>query len=150
MVAAGQKIRALDFTETVQASDTTAHLNISTTPSLGSPEVGVTFTAPTSGKVLVTISGSVGESGGTVVAGVLDYRVYENNSSGAIVFALGSLIRRVIITSPASNQAQELSRTSLLTGLTPGGVYYAQVWHASYGAAVDLYVRAITVAPVVS
>ncbi|MEZ5411027.1 MAG: hypothetical protein R2761_23555 [Acidimicrobiales bacterium] len=145
MPAAGQRVLALDFTDSVSSTDATAHLNISTTPALGTPGVNVTFTAPTSGKVMVHVGASIVENGGATVAGVIDYRVRLTNSSGTIVYNLGSVLRRLVLFGNA--QSQEATRTSYLSGLTPGQVYYVEMLHASYGTQVDLYGRTLTVVP---
>lgn len=145
MALAGQRIKALDFTPAVRAASTTSFLNVSTTPALGSPGVNVTFTAPSSGKAQVVISLSIAESGGATVAGILDYRVRENNSSGTIIYNVGSLERRLILF--GNTQAQEGSRSSMITGLTPGGTYYVETLHSSYGTQVDIFARVLEVYP---
>jgi len=143
MPTAGQRILAADFITPVTATDSTVLLNVSGTPGTGSPEVGVTFTAPTSGMVMVTVGGSIVESGGGPAGGIIDYRIFEDNSSGAVVVGHGSLTRRAVL--QGTTQSTEASRTSLITGLTPGQVYYAQMIISSYGTLVDFYNRTIAV-----
>lgn len=144
MPTAGQRILAADFVTPVTATDSTILANISSTLAVGSPEVGVTFTAPTSGMVIVTVGGSIVESGGTTAAGIIDYRITEDDSAGAEVVATGSNARRCVL--QANTQSGEASRSSLVTGLTAGQVYYAQIRTASYSTpAIDVYNRTISV-----
>jgi hypothetical protein len=58
-ILVGAKVKAADFPASVWAQDTTEILNISSTTFIaGTPEVGTTFVAPTSGKVLMFVGGS--------------------------------------------------------------------------------------------
>lgn len=145
MPLAGQRVRALDFTAAVKAENSTVLTNISTTLAVGVPEVGVAFIAPTSGKVLVTVGASVIDDGGSNSA-ILDWEIRLNNNAGAVIVATGSNLRRLTLRGGA--QAQEASRTVLVTGLTPGSTYFARTLHAAYaGATVDIYSRSITITP---
>lgn len=149
MPFAGQRIKALDFTPAVGAESTVPHLNIGTTPVVGSPEVGVVFTAPTSGKALVTIGASIGDDSGANTIGIIDYQLYlGTNASGTLVLGTGSLNRRCnIAAGDTAGQTQEMSRTSLVTGLTPGASYYVRTMHYSYTGTPDLFARQLAVQP---
>lgn len=150
MPLAGQRIKALDFTDTVEASSLTALLNISTTLTVGTPEVGVVFTAPTSGKALVTIGASFVDDTGADNVGVLDTKLFQGtNGSGTLILNTGDLRRRLILQpGNVANQSQEASRTFPVTGLTAGTSYYVQLLHfAAAGATLDLFARQVIVQP---
>lgn len=150
MPSAGQRILAADFQPTVGATDTTSLTNISTTLSVGTPEVGVVFTAPTSGKALVTIGASFADDTGANNVGILDSKVFlGTNGSGTQILGVGSLVRRLVLQpGDVANQSQEASRTYLVTGLTSGSNYYVQLLHAAWaGATLDIFARQLIVQP---
>lgn len=149
MPLAGQRIKALDFVATVEANSLTTLANISTTPTAGSPEVGVVVTAPTSGKVLVTVGGSAGDDTGANTVAIFDYEVrLGTNSSGTLVLGTGSLIRRLnLAVGDIAGQTQEGARTSLVAGLTPGSSYFVRVMHYSYTGNPDVFARQLIVQP---
>lgn len=150
MPLAGQRIKALDFTAAVGAESLTVQSNIGTTLAIGSPEVGVIFTAPTSGKAQVTVGASFADDTGANNCGVLDWKLFQGtNGSGTLVLGTGALTRRLILQpGDVANQSQEASRSVLVQGLTPGLSYYVQLLHQSYaGSTVDLYARTVAVLP---
>lgn len=150
MPLAGQRIKALDFTAAVGAESTVTQANVGTTLVVGSPEVGVVFTAPTSGKAQVTVSASYADDSGADNCGILDWKLFLGTSgSGTLVLGTGALTRRLVLQpGNVANQSQEASRTVLVQGLTPGSSYYVQLLHASWaGATVDLYARTVAVVP---
>lgn len=150
MPLAGQRIKALDFQPMVESSSTATLSNISTTPSVGTPEVGVVFTAPTSGKALITIGASFADDSGANNCGVLDTKLFlGTNSSGTLILGTGDLRRRLILQpGDVANQSQEASRTFPVTGLTPGASYYVQLLHSAWaGATLDLFARQVIAQP---
>lgn len=149
MPAAGQKIRALDFTPAVGATDSTAHLNLTTTPAVGSPAVGVVFTAPTSGKIALTIGASFADSSGNNNCGILDFQLYLGTDATGTLVLSSSIINRLILQpGDTTDQSQEASRTSFVSGLTAGSSYYVRTLHSSFsGATIDIYARTVFVQP---
>jgi hypothetical protein len=150
MPLAGQRIQALDFTPAVKAEDLTLQVNVSTTMGVGSPEVGVVFTAPTSGKVTVTVSASMVDDSGANNVGILDWKLFlGTNGSGTLILNTGSVLRRLILQpGDVGGQSQEASRTTMVTSLTPGASYYVQLHQASSaGGTIDFYGRSVTVVP---
>ncbi len=150
MPLAGQRIKAADFQATVEASSLTVLTNISTTLSVGTPEVGVVFTAPTSGKAMITIGASFADDSGANNVGILDSKLFQGtNGSGTLILNTGSLLRRLILQpGDVANQSQEASRTFLVTGLTAGSSYYVQLLHAAWtGATLDIYARQVVAQP---
>lgn len=116
------------------AYDQTVLTNNTTTPALGSPEVGVTFYAPPSGKVLVSAGGYVAQS--------------TNDNSAHLSFALrtgsawsdgqqviGFDYRRGIMAGQPVNAGATPEdgsvNTSPVEGLTPGGEYVVRAGHWS-------------------
>lgn len=149
MALAGQRIKALDFTPAVGMTDTTAHLNLTTTPAVGSPEVGVAFVAPTSGKIALTISASVADSSGNNIAGILDFQLYLGTSAAGTLVLSSSIINRLILQAgDVTNESQEASRTSFIAGLAAGADYYVRTRHSAFsGSTLDLYARTVFVQP---
>jgi len=154
MPAAGQKIKALDFSATVSAVDNTTLTNVSTTLGAGSPVVAVTFVAPTSGKVAIHLSGN-GRCTGSLQATIFDIEVYLGTSaSGTLIVATGSSTYRVVVVaagSAGSTFGHNFGKTSYLSGLTAGSTYYARVMHASSNTATcDVFHRGLTIQPLVA
>lgn len=147
MPNAGERVKALDFTAAQTDSDATTLSNISTTAAAGSPEVSVTFTAPTSGKVQVSLS-LRGQDDGAANATYLDLEVYETDVNGTQIITTGSVDRRLELRGNTSSTPQNASKTFILTGLTAGQVYFARTMHyASAGSTADVLNRRIDVVP---
>ncbi|MFC7380899.1 hypothetical protein [Sphaerisporangium rhizosphaerae] len=148
---AGTKVNALDFPPAVYASDTTQIDNPTNASYVaGTPEVGVTFIAPTSGRVWLIVGGGVGNSTGADRI-FLSPEVRETNSSGAVVLA-PSVITRGFSGHQGASTFHYASRRTLLSGLIPGKQYYARVMYAvatsdSGASTADIACRDITVAP---
>ena len=147
-LSAGTTVRALDFPPAVWASDNTTQTNVSSTSFVpGSPEVGVSFTAPTSGRVRVDVSGGIRDDTGQW-RGILAFEIYEGTTAGAKVIsasARGNGMSNMI----ESTGYQFHGRGSLVEGLTPGAVYYARTVQAvSGGTSVDIFTRSLIVYPV--
>lgn len=148
---AGRPIKALDWPPAVFAQDITQINNPTNTSYIvGTPEVSVTFVAPTSGRVLLVVGGGLGNSaGGDRIALVPEVR--EDNSSGALVLS-PTVTERGYSTQNQSIGFHYGSRESILDGLTPGQTYYAVVKYAIFddaGASTgDIACRDILVAPV--
>ncbi len=150
MPLAGQRIKALDFTATVEASSTVVQSNVGTSLVVGSPEVGVVFIAPTSGKAMITVGGSVLDDSGANNSAVIDTKIFlGTNGSGTLIFGVGSLLRRLILApGDIASQSQEVSRTFSVSGLTAGASYYVQLLQQSYaGTTVDIFARQVIVQP---
>lgn len=157
---AGSKVKALDTPPTVQVGDATALSNI-TAPSYtaGSPEVGTTFTAPTSGRVLITVSGSLRNNGANDDRVFLTAQVFlGSNSSGTEVVAPTVTVFGISSAVGNANAGfQYLGRTSMLDGLTAGATYYVRTMHVeSAGTSgggsnpfhtIDIGYRQVLVAP---
>lgn len=147
---AGELVKALDYPPAVWAQDTTTITNPSNNSyTAGSPQVGVTFTAPTSGRVLLIVGGGVGQNAGNRI--FLSPEVRVGSASGAVVLT-PSVTNRGFSSDNVAVGFHYGSRESVLEGLTPGVVYYARVMYAvatSDGAGnnADISCREIGVVP---
>lgn len=147
---AGSPMKALDWPPAVMSQDNTQINNPTNTSYItGSPEVSVTFIAPTSGRILLVVGGGLGNSAGADRIAISP-EVRETNASGALVLSATVTERGY----SSENQAIGFhygSRESILDGLTPGQVYYAVAKYvvlADPGAQTgDISVREIVVAP---
>lgn len=148
---AGSKVRAADTPPTVYAQDTTAINDISSTSyTSGSPEVGVTFIAPTTGRVKISIGGSLRNNAANSDRVALAPQVFVTNTSG--VEFLAPTVFRGIATDgiPTAGDYCTYGHTTLLEGLTPGQQYYARVMHIKFGSAGttgDIAMRDVLVEP---
>lgn len=142
-LTAGTRVTALDFTPSVVVGDTTAISGISsTTPIAGSPEVSVTFMAPTTGRVLLVMTGALNNDGTNSTYVTAEIR--ENDSSGLQVMPPGGdrAVRN------ANADLITLSRLDVVHGLQPGGVYFARVlYRVGGGAAGAIQFRGISISP---
>jgi len=137
----------------VQADSTTAvSAFTNTAPAVGSPVVGVTFVAPPTGGVVLTVTGSITQSlnGNSTLLGY-EVRTGETIGSGSIVLA-GSF-NRSVQTSEAVNTGAAARITAsnrfLLTGLTAGSTYNARTLHwVSTAGTGNAFYRALLVEPV--
>lgn len=126
---AGQPVRAVDWPAAAWASDSTTITNPSgSSYQAGSPAVSVTFTAPTSGRVLLIVGGGLGNSAGANRI-FLSPEVRETNVSGAVVLT-PSVTNRGFSSDNVAVGFHYGSRESVLEGLTPGQTYFARVMHA--------------------
>lgn len=149
MPFAGQRILAQDFTPAQFASDGTDHLNITTTLTTGSPVVSVTFTAPTSGKVMIIVGARVRDDGNQSTP-IIDWELREDDAAGAVVLSTGNEARRMEILTDNSTRTQNDTKSYIATGLTPGQVYYAQMYHAvgaGGGTTADVLFRQLAAVP---
>lgn len=148
MPTAGQRVKALDFTAAVTATNATSHNNVGTTLALGSPTVSVTFTAPTSGAALVILGMRAQDDTGSNTA-YLDYEVRLTNNAGAVIFATGAVERRLDVGCTGNVTFQpNVSKVSLISGLSPGSTYYVQTLHAAaVTGSADVLMRSLTVVP---
>jgi hypothetical protein len=144
---AGSKLKALDFPPTAYAQETSTFTVTDVTFTTGGhPIVSLTFTANTFGKILLTVGGcGRGESAGTRVE-VAAQIFLGSDATGTEVLAATALGRGVIF--PEDTEFSCMSRTTRLTGLTPGATYFARIQHRKLGGTTgDLTTRELCVAP---
>ncbi|SET43624.1 hypothetical protein [Nonomuraea wenchangensis] len=152
-ILVGAKIKAADNPASVWAQDTTEISNISSTSWIaGSPEVGVTFVAPTSGKVLMFVGGSARANTGDDRIQMSANVFLGSNSSGTQILS-PSVGFTGCGFSAASTSYYYQNRLFHLTGLTPGSTYYARVMYSVVNTgtannAGDISCREIGVSPI--
>ncbi|WP_062441233.1 hypothetical protein [Herbidospora daliensis] len=145
----GQNVRGQDAPATAWAQDDLSQLNLSNTSyATGTPEVGVTFTAPTSGRVILTVGGGCRDNGGNGDRVFIAPQVFRGPNSSGTEHLTPSVVVRGYASVPATEYAHG-SRTSLLQNLIPGETYYARVMHATAAGAgtADISCREISVTP---
>lgn len=150
-MATGGDVYGVDFPPSQYDQDWTTISNItSTTYIAGTPEVAVSVTAPTSGRVFVSIGCGIRNDAATNVRASVTFQVFEDNPDGALFLAADE-VRGVKSCGIASAQEYQYhGNTDLVTGLTPGRSYYFQTVYLSTTAAgtVDISSRNILVTPV--
>lgn len=150
-VVSGSPVYGADFPPSQYDQDWTSQLNItSTTHVVGTPEVGVNYTAPTSGKAFVMIGAGIRNNAATNERAIVTYRIFRDSSKGAVVQAANSDVGIKSCGIAASQEYTYRGNFSLVTDLTPGVNYYFQVVHLSVNGAgtVDIASRDIAVIPV--
>lgn len=146
---AGAVIRAQDFPAAAYAEDDTSQLNITSTAYVtGSPEMGTTFVAPTSGEVLLTVSAGMRDNSGNDRVHVSPQVFLGSDSTGTEILAPAVIPRGVGSIAEAANYTY-YARTTLLTGLTAGSTYFARTRHKTDGGSgtADIAVRTILLEP---
>jgi hypothetical protein len=149
-VLAGQRVMPTPVT--VQAFDNTTNANLSNTAyAAGTPETGVTFVAPMSGNVIVTISGGVRNNAANADRVFLAPQIYLGTSSVGTQFLAPAVAQYGCGSGGGytTDDYQYVCRTSLVTGLTQGATYYIRVMHAtaSGSGTADIAAREVTVQP---
>jgi hypothetical protein len=149
-LTAGSTVLALDFPPTQTARDATTTTGLTNTTYQVAPSpaaaVAVTFLAPTTGRITLTVWGGLRVSSGSVRAQA-GYVLRETDENGTIVSETAGS-NPLIGTNTASTSYVYQDGSTLLTGLTPGGVYWAAVsTRTSATGAYDFADRRITVAP---
>lgn len=146
----GSTIQVADFPPTVQDMDDTIIANITTTAFInGSPEVSVTFTAPTSGRVLIINGGGLRNNSGADQV-FIDNEVRETNGSGSVIKAPSVTGEGTVSCADESLGFEYKSRAYVQEGLTPGSVYFARVQYrvAAGTSTADITARTIIVQPI--
>ncbi len=147
-VTAGSPVYGRDLTPSAYDQEWTTIANVTSTSYIaGSPEVGVAFTAPTSGKALVCIGAGIRNNAATSERLTVTVRVFEDSSSGVEFLAPTEENGIKSAGTPTSSDFRYVGNMSLITGMTPGRQYYFQVVHrALVGAGTaDLSSRDILV-----
>lgn len=118
----------------------------------GSPEVGVFFIAPASGRVRLTLGGGLRDNGASALDRVfLSPQLFVETSAGTEVLAPSVSLRG--IAGPIENSEFWYGcRVSLIEGLEPGRQYYIRVMYLTASGAdpdtADIASRDIIVIPV--
>ncbi|WP_431897938.1 hypothetical protein [Nonomuraea sp. bgisy101] len=132
--------------------DDTLIANITSTSYItGTPEVGVYFVGPPSGRVRLTIGGGFRDNGASAVDRVfLAPNLFRDSSSGVEVLA-SSVTLRGYISLANDTEFQYGCRVSLIENLLPGQLYYLRAMYQTSGGTdpdtADIAARDIIVIP---
>lgn len=152
----GTRILAMDTPPVVSAYDATGIANITSTVYIaGSPEVGVTFMAPTTGRILLTCGGGVRNNGANNDRVFIAPQIFLGTSSAGTEILAPSAPQFGISSGGGftGDNYQYLSRTSLVAGLIPGSTYYVRTMHVQVNntgvtsSTSDLQSRSLVVVP---
>lgn len=150
-ITPGSQVYGRDFPPSQYDQEWTTIANITaTTFTAGSPEVGVGYTAPTSGKAFVSIGAGIRNNAATNERAEVTYEVFEDTSDGLIFQAANADLGVKSCGIAQSQEYRYVGNMSLVTGLTPGRQYYFRVVHRSINGAgtADIASRSILVIPV--
>lgn len=149
-LTASQSVYGRDMPPSVYDQDWTQQSNLtSASYGIGSPEVGVNFTAPTSGRVLISIGCGIRNNSTDLEGGVVTYILYEDSANGVVVTAAAANNGVMSMRTTLSQEFHYVGGFNMEEGLTPGKNYYAQVVHRRVNtfATVDIASRDISVIP---
>jgi len=153
-ITTGAIILGADTPPAASASDDTLNLNLGGLAyAPGTPEVGIAFMAPTSGRVRITIGGGLRDNA-NVDRLFLAPQVFRGPNSGGVEVLAPSVGVRGIATTALGTDFVHTCRVSLLDGLIPGETYYARTMQfvspggGSPNGTADISCRDITVIPV--
>lgn len=116
----------------------------------GSPEIGVFFVAPPSGRIRLTIGGGFRDNGASLDRIFLSPQLFLDSSDGTEILAPSVTLRGYLSLSN-NTEFQYGCRVSLIEDLTPGQLYYVRSMHlATPGTdpdTADIAARDIIVIP---
>ena len=149
-IAEGDLVRTLPPTAFVHDDTLLANLT-NAGYEAGSPEVGVFFVAPPSGRVRLTIGGGARDNGASAWDRVfLSPQLFEDSSSGTQILAPSVTVRGYLF-AKENLEFQYGSRVSFIEDLTPGQLYYLRTMHLTADGndpdSADLAARDIIVIP---
>ena len=136
----GSPILAADSMEHVSVADPTEQANVTSTSFVPwDPEITTLFIAPTSGRVLVLIRAGFDEDAGETERGVVAPQIRKSDRNGPIHQDAGISANSCSSSSYEAPLFQYVSRLTVVEGLQPGHIYWAQVMVlVSGGSNVDI------------
>lgn len=150
-LSAGVPFREVDFPRSRFSFAQTDINNISSTSyAAGSPEVAVRFQAPTSGRVAVMLSAGVRNNAANADRIFVTFRILEGDPADGDLFQTDEVKFGRSNPATQSDEHQYGGQLSIVSGLTPGSFYYAQVRHRTTlgSGTADVAYRGILVFPV--
>lgn len=128
--------------------DTTLQLNVASTSYIeGTPPVGVTFMAPTSGRVLLVIGGGARDNSGTADV-LMAPEVYTGTQAIEANRVVTTGNRHAQFPGEVAPHYIYQSRATVVTGLAPLQIHFARLlYRASTGGSCDISVREIIIVP---
>ena len=148
-IRAGDQISADYWPPAVQSDDGTVISNITNTSyAAGSPEVGVAFVAPKTGRVGIAVCGGMREdSAGNRV--FMTYELFEGeDNTGVQILAPAGIHGISTSGATVATLDRALGALEMRQGLTPGTTYYARIMYLTEGGTTnDITRRRIIVFP---
>lgn len=149
-IYAGDEITVANWPVSVSSQDSTAISNITSTTAIpGSPEVGMTFTAPPSGRIGLIVAADMRNQDTAGNRVFVTAEVYEGTSASGTLIQAGEAVRGVSTSGDTSaSQFQLHGNMSMVEGLTSGATHYARVvYFVAGGTTNDIQYRRVTVVP---
>lgn len=149
-LAAGRRVKALDFPRTVDAYAQTTIANITDTSyTVGTPEIAVRFMAPSSGRVAVNISAGVRNNSANADRLFIAFRILEGDPDNSDLIQTDDVRLGISNWATQTDAYQYGGHMTMVGGLTPGTHYYAQIRHRTTlgSGSADTSFRAISVIP---
>lgn len=149
-LAAGTRVKALDFPTAVQSESGVSYSNITvTTYTPGSPEVAARFLAPTSGRVAVTVSGAIRTNLTSVDRIYVAFRIFEGDPADGDLVETEEAKRGISNYAHQQEGYQYKGQMTMVDGLTPGSWYYVQLrYRTTLGDAnADMAYHRVSVIP---
>jgi hypothetical protein len=148
----GGFVRPVGITAYVHDDGTQANIS-NTSYDPGSPEVGVFFVAPASGRVRLTVGGGFRDNGASNQERTfLSPQLFEVTPAGRIEVLAPSVTFRGYSGLAENREYQYGCRVSLIEGLTAGRLYYIRLMHLTDGGtdpdSADITARDLIVVPV--
>ena len=154
-LSAGTQVRAVDFPPAVASTSDTAATNISSTTYLtGTPEVGVRFMGPSSGRVAITVQAGVRVDSAVSPADrvFVSYQIFVGDPADNDLLQVEE-VKNGVSSGGISDATEDYSfggHLTILSGLEPGQFYYARVRYRTFlgNSTADIQQRGIIVIPI--
>lgn len=149
-LVSGGSVYGRDFPPSQWDQDWSSITNITSTAFIvGSPEVGVNFTAPSSGRVLICVGAGIQNNAATLEQAAVAYALFLESADGPVLVnadARNGVQGQGIA---VSGQVRYLGGYSMEENLIPGRNYYAQLRYRSIlgNGTADIASRDIGVIP---
>lgn len=150
-LAAGTRVKALDFPRAVQSFQTVSVLNLTNTSyATGTPEIAVRVMAPSSGRVAVALSAGTRNNGANADRVFVSYRVLEGDPNNDELIQASEVKRGLSNPATQGDDYQYHGHVTMVSGLTPGVYYYFRVQHRTTlgSGTADISHRGILVWPI--
>lgn len=146
---AGSPILAMDSEEHATVADNTEQVNVSSTDFIAwDPEITTLFVAPTSGRVVVLISCRFDEDGANSNRGVAAPQIRKSDRNGPVHQDAGISANSCSSSSHEAPLFQSVCRMTVVDGLIPGHIYWAQVMIlVNGGASIDMNNGTLNIMP---
>lgn len=149
-IKVGDEISTEWWPEAVTVTEDTDQLNITSTSYIpGTPEAGVGFVTPKTGRVGIVVAADMRNNDTAGNRLFVSFEVYEGTSaSGALV--LSPTAARGVSTSgdTTGSEAMRHGNMSMVEGLTPGVDHYVRVmFQVAGGTTNDIFHRSLVVIP---